>query len=132
MSQENVEIVRSIYEAANRRDWDAAWRNQAPDVEYTTPPRGPNAGTYRGREEIQGFWEEMLTAFDAASAEPEEFFERGDQVAVVVKRRLRPKGSSAEIESRTGSLWTIRDGVVVSMRIFAKPEEALDAVGLEE
>jgi ketosteroid isomerase-like protein len=132
MSQENVEIVRSIYEAANRRDWDAAWRNQAADVEYTTPPRGPSAGTYRGREEIQGFWEEMLTAFDAASAEPEEFFERGDQVAVVVKRRMRPKGSSAEIESRTGSLWTIRDGMVVSMRIFAKPEEALDAVGLEE
>jgi uncharacterized protein len=132
MSQENVEIVRSIYEAANRRDWDAAWRNQAPDVEYTTPPRGPNAGTYRGREEIQGFWEEMLTAFDAASAEPEEFFERGDQVAVVVKRRMRPKGSSAEIESRTGSLWTIRDGMVVSMRIFAKPEEALEAAGLSE
>jgi ketosteroid isomerase-like protein len=128
MSQENVEIVRSIYEAANRRDWDAAWRNQAPDVEYT----GPSAGTYRGREEIQGFWEEMLTAFDAASAEPEEFFERGDQVAVVVKRRMRPKGSSAEIESRTGSLWTIRDGMVVSMRIFAKPEDALDAAGLSE
>jgi uncharacterized protein len=131
MSRENVEIVRSIYEALNRRDWDAAFRDQPPDVEMTTPP-GPNAGTYRGREEIQGFWEEMLTAFDAWTAEPEEFFESGDQIAVVVKGRMRPEGSSAEIENRTGNLWTIRDGTVVSIRLFAKPEEALEAAGLRE
>jgi uncharacterized protein len=131
MSQENVEIVRSIYEAFNRGDWDAAYRDQRPDVELTTPP-GPNAGTYRGRQECQGFWEEMLTAFDAWSAEPEEFFERGDQIAVVVRGRTRPKGSTAEIENRTGNLWTIRDGAVVSLRLFAKPEEALEAAGLSE
>jgi ketosteroid isomerase-like protein len=54
MSQENVEIVRLIFEASNRSDWDAAFRHQRPDVELTTPP-GPNAGTFRGREEIQTF-----------------------------------------------------------------------------
>jgi hypothetical protein len=27
MSQENVEIVRSDFEAANRRDWEALFRN---------------------------------------------------------------------------------------------------------
>jgi hypothetical protein len=47
MSRENVEVVRSIYEAVNRRDWDAAFRDQRPDVELTTPP-GLNAATYRG------------------------------------------------------------------------------------
>jgi hypothetical protein len=52
MSRENVGVVRAIYEAVNRGDWDAALRDQRPDVELTTPPRGPNAGTYRGREEI--------------------------------------------------------------------------------
>jgi ketosteroid isomerase-like protein len=131
MSQEYVEVVRSIYEAFNRRDWDAVFRDQQPDTELTTPP-GPNAGTYRGREEIQGFWEEMLTAFEASRAEPEEFFEHGDQVAVVVRGRVRPKGSSAEIENRTGNLWTLRDGKVVSMRMFPKPETALEAAGLSE
>jgi ketosteroid isomerase-like protein len=132
MSQGNVELVRSIYEAANRRDWDAAFRDQRPDVEFTTPPRGINAGTYRGREECQGYWEELLSAFDRATAEPEELIESNDQVVVVVKTRMRPKGIGAEIESRTGWLWTIRDGMVVSMRIFAKPEEALEAVRLRE
>ena len=131
MSQENVEIVRAVYEAVNRRDWDAAFRDQRPDVEMTIPP-GLNAKTYRGPEEIQGFWEEVFTPFEAWTAEPEEFFEHGDQVAAVVKARARPKGSSAEIENRTGHLWTIRDGAVVSMRFFPQPEKALEAAGLRE
>src|SRR5262245_9083844 len=132
MSEQNVEIVRSIYEAVNRRDFDAAFRNQAPDVEYTTPPRGPIAGTYRGREELRGVWEEMSTAFETRTYEPEEFIESGDQVVVVAKARMRPRGSSAEIEVRNGFLRTIREGMVVSMRMFAKPEEALEAAGLSE
>ena len=69
MSQQNAEIVRSNLEAGNRRDWDALFRNSHPDVELTTPPRGPNAGTYRGRKEIQGFWENLALAFEATSAE---------------------------------------------------------------
>ena len=104
MSQETIEIVRSIYEAVNRRDFDAAFRDQAPDVEYTTPPRGPTAGTYRGRDEIRGFWEEIQTPFEAWTFEPEEFFESGDQVVVVAKTRMQPRGSSAEIENWNGHL----------------------------
>jgi ketosteroid isomerase-like protein len=57
---------------------------------------------------------------------------RGDQVVVFVRIRARPKDSSAEIELRTGHLWTIRDGKVVSMRFFPKPKEALEAAGLSE
>jgi ketosteroid isomerase-like protein len=131
MSQENVEMVRSIYEAINRRDWDAAFRNEAPDFELTTPP-GPRAGTYRGREECQGYLEGWITAFEAMTVEPEEIFERGDEVVVFVRVGAQPKGTSAEIEIRNGHVWTIRDGMVVSMRLFAKPEEALEAAGLRE
>jgi ketosteroid isomerase-like protein len=131
MSEENLEIVRRIYEAANQRDWDAAFREQAPDIEMTTPP-GIDAGTFRGREECQAFWERMLSAFEAASSELERLLESGDQVVAVVSSRLRPKGTTAEIELRNGHLWTLRDGKTVSMRIFAKPEEALEAAGLSQ
>jgi ketosteroid isomerase-like protein len=68
MSRDNVEIVRSIYEATNRRDWDAVFCDQHPDTEQVLPsPYGP----YRGREEIQGHWEERMAAFDAVVVEPE-------------------------------------------------------------
>jgi ketosteroid isomerase-like protein len=131
VSQENVEVVRSIYDAVNRLDWDAAFRDQRPDVELIIPP-GLNEGTYRGRDECQGYWESWLSVFEAFSAEPEEFFESGDQVVVFVKSRARPKGASAEIEVRNGHLWTIRDGKAASMRLFPEPQKALEAAGLAE
>jgi ketosteroid isomerase-like protein len=131
MSEENVEIVRSIYEALNRRDWDGAFRDQRPDFELRTPP-GPNADAYRGREECQGYLEDMLSPFERWTVQPEEFLESSDQVVVVLKLRARPKGSSAEIQIRIGHLWTIRDGKVQSMRIFPEPEKALEAAGLSK
>ena len=131
MSQENIEIVRSIYEAFNRRDWDAAFRDQRSDVELTTPP-GPQGGTYRGRQECQAFWEEMLSAFEGTATEPEELVDRDDQVAAVVRVRARPKGTTAEIEIRNGHLWAFRDGKATSIRVFPEPEKALEAAGLSE
>ena len=88
MSQENVEIVRSVYDAVNRGDWDGL--------------------------------------------QPEEFIESGDQVVVIVKSRLRPKGSSADVQLRTAAVWTLRDGNAVSVRLFRSPGEALEAAGLSE
>jgi hypothetical protein len=73
-----------------------------------------------------------MTPFEAWALQPEEFFERDDQVAVVYKVRARPKGSSAEIEIRNGALWTIQGGKAVSLRFFSKPEDALEAAGLRE
>jgi len=132
MSQENAEIVRAIYEAVERRDWDRAFRDQHPDIELTTPP-GIDSGTYRGRAEIQPFWEDWFSVFEErSSAHLEQFVESGDQVAVVVKYRAWPKGSSRAIEIRNGHLWSIRDGKVVSMRMFPSPDEALEAAGLRK
>jgi uncharacterized protein len=131
MSEENVEIVRSIYEAISRGDWDAAFRHHGPNSEFITPP-GIEGGTYRGREQIQGYLEARVAAFEAWSVEPEEIVESGDQVVVVLKVRARPKGSSAEIEIRNGHLWTLRDGKTRSMRLFPAPADAFKAAGLSE
>jgi ketosteroid isomerase-like protein len=73
-----------------------------------------------------------MDVFEAWNIEPEKIFESGDQVAVFINRRLRPKGSSAEIETRGGSLLTIRDGKIVRVVWFTTRHEALEAAGLSE
>ncbi|MGA8925637.1 MAG: hypothetical protein WB462_05400 [Solirubrobacterales bacterium] len=57
MSQENVEIVRSIYEAFNRGDWDAAFRDTRPNVELTTPPGAPTRGRIGDARNVRGTFE---------------------------------------------------------------------------
>jgi ketosteroid isomerase-like protein len=131
MSQENVEVVRPIYDALNRRAWDAVFRDTHADFEMTTQ-RGPHAGTKRRREAVQGFLEDYLATFEGMVLEPEEIIETGDQVVVLVRLRARPKGGGVDIVVRNGHLWTVRDGTILSMRTFPDPDEALEAAGLSE
>jgi ketosteroid isomerase-like protein len=132
MSQENVEIVRRLYDAVNRDDWDAAFRDADPDF-VVTFKEGPRAGTHRGREELQAVADDVRAGFESWIAEPVEFFESGDQVVAIVNNRLRPKGGIiGEFEYRNGAIFTIRDGAVLSMVGFPNPEETLAAAGLRE
>jgi ketosteroid isomerase-like protein len=131
MSPENVEIVRRVYDAGNRNDWDAAFRDAHPEFEATFQ-RGPNAGTHRGRERVQAVLLDQRAAFDVWIMEPLELRESGEHVVAIVRSRLRPKGSSAEFELRNGHIWTIRDGTILSLVGFPSPEEALAAAGLSE
>jgi ketosteroid isomerase-like protein len=131
MSQENVEIVRRVYDALNRGAWDAAFRETHADFEMTTQ-RGLDAGTLQRREAVQRFGEDYVAMFDSLVLEPEEFLANGDQVVVVVTRRARPRGGSVDIVVRNGHLWTVRDGAILSMKSFPDPEDALTAAGLRE
>jgi ketosteroid isomerase-like protein len=131
MSQENVEIVRSIYTALNEDDWDAASRLADPEVEVTFQ-RGPNAGTHRGRDSIRAVLMDQREAFDAWIIEIERVLDQGDEVVAVIRSHLRPRGTDAEFEMRNGHIWTLRGGVAVSLRGFPNPEEALEAAGLRE
>ena len=53
MSQENVEVIRRVYEAGNRGDWNAVFRDAPPDLEVTMKA-GPSAGTHRGHQRSAG------------------------------------------------------------------------------
>src|SRR3954447_21652845 len=132
MSQENVEIVRPIYEAFNRRDWDALFRNADPEFAFTYHNVGTDAGTRRGRKEVVVFAEEYGGTFDKLIWEPEKFFDREDRVVAFVSVRSRPRGGGVDLVVRNGHLWTVHGGVVLSMESFPTPESALEAAGLRE
>jgi uncharacterized protein len=132
MSQADIKTLRVGYEAFNRGDWDAAARFAHPEFELKTADRVPNPGTYRGPEEARRFFEDLFAPFEEMVVEPEEFFERGDQIAVFVLVRLRPTGSSAQVENRIGHLWTMREGKASRLEVFPRREDALEAAGLKE
>ena len=130
MSQDNVEILRRMYEAAHDGDWGSVLRDYAhPDCEATFVA-GPGAGTHRGREAILAAISDVTAAFDAWIVEPLEFLESGDQIVVIARHRLRPTGTEGEFEYRNGQTWTLRDGKIQSLLQYPSPEEALEAVGL--
>jgi ketosteroid isomerase-like protein len=132
MSQAEIETLRVGYEAVSRGDWDAASRFAHPEFELRTADRVPNPGTYRGPEEVRRFFEDLFEPFEEVVVEPEEFFERADQIVVFVLTRFRPTGSSAVVENRIGHLWTMREGKATRLQVFPRREDALEAAGLSE
>jgi ketosteroid isomerase-like protein len=132
MSQADIETLRAGYEAISQGDREGVFAAAHPDLELKTADRAPNAGTYRGVEEVRRFFDDLFEPFDEVVAEPQKFVERGDRIAVLVLVRLRPSGSSAFLENRIGHLWTFRDGKAVRFEIFPEREKVLEAIGLSE
>ena len=132
MSHVDIETLRTGYQAFNRGDWDAATRLAHPDFEFEAADRAVSPGTYRGAEATRQFFEDLFEPFEEVVIEPEEFFERGDQIVVFLLARFRPVGSSAFVENRIGHLWTIREGKFARLAVFPRREDALEAAGLSE
>jgi ketosteroid isomerase-like protein len=130
MSWADIETLRAGYEAFRRGDWDAVLRKAHPDLELRTADRVTNPGTYKGIPEVRRFFEDLFEPFDEVVAEPEEFFERGDQIVVFALVRSRPRGSTAVVENRIGHVWTMRDGKAARLQIFPERDKALEAAGL--
>jgi ketosteroid isomerase-like protein len=132
MSRADIETLRLGYEAFSRGDWDTPARFAHPEFEFQTADRVVNPGTYRGLEAAMRFFEDLFEPFEEVTVDPEEFFERGDQIAVFVVVRSRPTGSNALVENRIGHLWTMREGKATRLQVFPRREEALEAAGLRE
>jgi ketosteroid isomerase-like protein len=130
MGQAEIDVLQSAYEAANRGDWDVAFRHAHSGFEWKTDDRLPNDGTYRGPAEISRFLEDQREPFDEVLAVPEEFFEQEDRIVVFVRMRSRPKGSTRFSESYIAHLWTFRDEKAERCEAFAEREQALEAAGL--
>jgi ketosteroid isomerase-like protein len=126
MSQENVEIVRAIYEA-----W-ANGRSAAPfidkELEYVNPPDAVEPGTRRGRHHFR----KVSEVFPDVRVVPERYIDAGEDVVVIAQIIGRGSSSGAETGTKQGYVWTIADGQAVRFRWFNNPAQALEAAGLSE
>jgi uncharacterized protein len=125
MSRANVEIVRSIYELWSRQE--SARHLIDPQLEYVNPSYAVESGTQRSRSTL-GKVREVYPDF---RVDPERFLDAGEDVVVIGIAR-GTSASGVQAQWRQGYVWTIRDGRAVRFRWFNNPEEALEAVALQE
>jgi ketosteroid isomerase-like protein len=137
MSQENVEVVRRVYEAAANRDSANILSLYDPEVEIDVS-RTHGAvmqGLYRGTEHegLRKWSREWHEAWEQVEYEVEDLIDAGDAVISIITVRGRGRGSGANVEfTLHAGLWTIRDGKIVRVVWFKTREDALEAAGLRE
>ncbi len=130
MSEEDVDVVRRVWEAWDRRDTPAMFALYDPAIVWQSH-YGPISGPYRGHEGVRQFFQEWTDALDSFHLQAEEFIDAGDCVVVDVKVFARGKGSGVEAEMPQGQLCRVRNGLVISMEFFESKERALEAAGRE-
>ena len=93
MAQENVEVVRRVYERWGRGDFRAGTELFDPWVVLVLRKELPDAGAYLGPEGINKYMRGFLEGWDDAVIEGEEFIGGRGQ-----RRRPRPPASNRQAE----------------------------------
>lgn len=132
MSPENVEVVRTIYDAYERGDYPAAFECFHEDIEWFGPPDISNSGFARGHAGVRHSLSTWVGSWDEYHFELRELIDAGDQILAVGWHRGRGKGSGVEVSEEIFSVWTLHVGEVVRQRMFRDRVQAFEAVGLSE
>src|SRR5687768_18552582 len=134
MSQENVELVRSIYAAWGRGDYTSGeWAH--PEIEYVVAD-GPTAGVWRGLAGLAEGARTWLSAWDEYRIEVDEYRELdADRVLALTHGKGRAKISGLDaglIRAEAADLFHIHAGKVTRFVVYFDREHALADLGLSE
>ena len=136
VSQENVQIVRDLLSAFDRRDHEWAFNFYDPDIEWDASEIAdavPDlAGVYHGHDGVRTYWRRWLSAWSDIRFEVEDVRDAGDEVvALIVNQRQIGRHSGIETVMPPYALvFTFRDGRIVRWKNYADQDSALRAVGL--
>jgi ketosteroid isomerase-like protein len=131
MSEENVEVVRALFEAWNSGDMDAVREGYDPGIIWRPPEGWPEAGPYVGREAVMRQLEQLRETYDSDTIELiSNFIDVGDRVAVRLIWRGVGHGPESNIEM-TG-VYTVRKSRIFSIEFFWDHAEALETLGVSE
>ena len=131
MSQENVEIVRAVFDAWNMGDMDAVREIHDTTVILRTTEDWPEPGPHVGRDAVMRFVEQLRDTWNADAFEViSDFIDVGDRVAVRFIWRGAGHGPEATIEAT--NVFMVRKRRIVYQEFFWDHAEALEALGLSE
>ena len=131
MSQENVEIVRRIYEELNSQQAFPA-QLFAADFVADVSEVSLEVRELHGVDATQQAFARYFGTFDDFHVTAEVLHADPHRVVTAIRDGGRIRGSSAEVWNRYFHAWTFRDGKVVRWPSHTECAEALKAVGLEE
>jgi ketosteroid isomerase-like protein len=129
VTDQDIETVEALLAAFRRGDTEAMLDLNHPEAEWVNPDYAIEPGTRRGREEIGRAIERIFEFFETVDVESMERTPDG-RILVIARVRSRGMGGGPGIEDLTGTLYTVRDGLLVRYEWFRSPEEARAAAGV--
>jgi ketosteroid isomerase-like protein len=133
MSQQNVEIVRHVYESGLiDRDPEELLKLATPDVEYVNPPYAVEPGVRRGVVAVAQAMRRFAEVWEESRHELRELYDYGDVVVAAVSWHIRSRGSQKELVNQEAHTWTLREGRIARFEWGQDLGKALEAAGIPD
>jgi uncharacterized protein len=132
MSEENVEVVRTVLAAWGRDEEQSVFPLLDPEVVFDASRRRVNPNTYVGMEGLRDMLADRDEVWEEFRTEPQQFVDAGDRVVVIGRWVGKGKGSGVEVQQPTAHVFTLRDARVVRWEFGYTRNQALEAAGRSE
>jgi ketosteroid isomerase-like protein len=130
VKREQLDDIRRLYEAMNRRDIDAlrAFGERYPGFSWQSADDELGAPGKREAGEALAYSRDLFEMFDEMQTDILETIElQAGHVIFVVCHSMRGAASGASVERREVHLWTVSQDGTLSLREFRTVEEAHSA-----
>jgi uncharacterized protein len=129
MNEQNVKIVRTVYDSFAAGDVDAVFAAMTPDIEWDESEGMPYGGVYHGREAIvSNVFGPILADVEGFTAEPDEILPL-EKSRVVALGRHGGQGAKGPVRARFVHIWTVTNGLVSHYRQLADTHTFRTAIG---
>ena len=118
-------LIRKAYAAFADRDLDrlVALSDESVEVSTVTGLLAGRTEPYRGFEGLAEYLEDLAGQWKRLELQPQNFQSLGEGRCLVFGR-VRAWHERGFLDSQNAWLWTIRDGKVASVRVYADPGDA--------
>jgi ketosteroid isomerase-like protein len=120
-AEENTRVVQSAYEAFGRGDIAALAEVMADDIEWVDPgdpDDDPNAGMFKGKDAVLGWFGGVASTLDYTMFEPREFVAQDDKVVALVYSEATVRDTGRAFVNPEAHVWTFRDGKIARFQSY--------------
>jgi ketosteroid isomerase-like protein len=129
---ENVEIVKHVMDAFNRRDIDAVLEHADPGVSFLPiVAQVLHSGTpYRGPAGVRAYFDDIKKVWRDVRLDPRQFQAAG--AAVVVIGYVQASTDEVELELPVVWTWKLRDALITECVVHCEQRAARRALGFDD
>ena len=132
MSEENLRVVRAVFDTFSRGDTPALLELFDPSVVFTPLPDTPDLQSFHGHEGLLQGIGQTTEIWDDFSIELREMHDFDDHVLASLRWWGRGPSSGIQMEVDIAALFTFRKDKIVRFELFSSEHQALEAAGLSE
>jgi hypothetical protein len=117
MSEANINVVKSLYEAFGQQDRSAIIALVDPMIEIRQSDLLPWGGSYKGLGGLQNFFTKLLTNVES-QLDRNQYIDAGDDVVMIGRTHGKTKAKGTAFDMTAVHVWTVRNGKIVDFHPY--------------